>query len=74
MRKRRFTEEQITGFLWQAEAGRALAHAVFEHKSLDNHLAMLRGQSFQSTTSLGAWCMSARSAYIRLSLAFTSCS
>lgn len=54
-------------------AGSQLAHAVIGHKSLNDHLATLRGQSFRSTTSLSAWCISARSAYMRLSLASSSC-
>src|SRR5690606_20032936 len=54
-------------------AGPSLAHAVLGHESLNDHLATLRGQSFRSTTSLSAWCISARSAYMRLSLAFSSC-
>lgn len=53
--------------------GSPLAHAVFGHQGLNDHHATLRGQSFRSTTSLSAWCMSVRSAYMRLSLAFSSC-
>lgn len=46
-------------------AGPSLAHVTFEHEGLNDHFTKLRGQSFRSTTSLSAWCKSAKSAYMR---------
>lgn len=54
--------------------GFTLAHAMVGHERLHHINPTLRGQSFRSTTSFNAWCMRARSAYMRLSLAFSSCS
>lgn len=53
--------------------GSALAHAVVGHERVHHISPTLRGQSFRSTTSFRAWCMRARSAYMRLSLVFSSC-
>lgn len=54
-------------------AGPSLAHAVLGHERLNDQFTTRWGQRFRLTMSVNAWCICARSAYMRLSLAFSSC-